>query len=278
MMGQVSPRAWCCLCALLVIVKPLAAAADEKRVCANAYERAQELRRGGSLRASREQLVVCARDRCPDFTRVDCMKWLREIDEDTPSLVVRAQSAGGLDVPDVRVFLDGVLLTTRLDGRPVAVDPGPHTIGVEREEGAPIVEQRLVVLMGEKNRIVSVTFPEGPRSPTPPAPPPDAARSAGEARPFPAFAAVLAGTGILAAGVSAYFEVQGISDRRHLFDTCAGHCSSADVNFAYRELRAGDVAGGIALVALGGALWLFLGRPQKTSGIAPRALRGVGEF
>jgi hypothetical protein len=228
------------------------AAADDKRVCIDAYARAQQLRQQMMLRASREQLLVCAQDRCPDLARSDCIKWLREVDDAIPTVVARARDAHGFDLPDVRVFLDGKLLANRLDGRPLRVDPGEHMLRFERTD-VPVVEQTLVAMVGEKNRIVSVTFPEETGAATSqersaPTTPPGASVPAG----------ILAGVGIVAAGISAYLELQGIGDRRRLFDTCAGNCSQSDVNFAYRELRAGDIAGGVAVVALAGALWIVL--------------------
>jgi hypothetical protein len=245
--------------ALLALLPARVEAADEKRACASAYERAQQLRRSGSLRASREQLLICAQDRCPDVARVDCVRWLREVDDAIPTLVVRARDPSGSDLADVRVFVDDVLLAPRLDGQPLVVDPGEHTLRLEHGDGPPL-EQHLVVVMGEKNRIVAVTLPGevpslprvAPVQPARPEPSPPSR--------FPTAAAILAGVGVIAAGVSTYFEVAGIGDRRHLFNTCAGHCSQSDVDFAYRELRAGDVAAGVALVSLAGAIWLYLAK------------------
>jgi hypothetical protein len=268
-------RATCVFVFGVVILTPLArlhaADTDEKRACATAYERGQQLRNKGSLLASRSALLACAQDRCPDVVRVDCIKWLREVDDATPTFVVRARDPRGGDLADVRVFLDDVLLASRLDGKPLAADPGEHTLRAEHGDAPPIV-QHLVVVMGEKNRIVEASFPDATR-PMPTAPPSEGA----QAVPKPASrvslpTGILAGIGVVAAGASAYFEIAGISVRRRLFDTCAGHCSSSDVDFAYRELRAGDILGGVAVLAIAGAVWLYLaGAPE-----APHAVQRVG--
>jgi hypothetical protein len=98
------------------------------------------------------------------------------------------------------------------------------------------------------------------------------------------------------AGLSAYFEIRGIGDRQQLLSSCAGHCAQSDVDFAYRELRAGDVLAAASVLSLGGALILYLARPaahapaqmraplghKASTGVAiegaPGALMVVGRF
>jgi hypothetical protein len=278
--------AW--LAIALTVGGPAAAAPSIKRACVDAYEHAQELRRDGQLRASREHLVVCAQSRCPDLARQDCLKWLREVDDAIPTIIVTARDASDQDLADVQVSVDGSVVLDHLDGKPIAIDPGAHTIRLEYR--GQTIEQPVIIAAGEKNRNLSASFPgpSAPKAPAPAAAPAAPPRSAPPSAPahtpaaIPPATLLLGATGIVLAGLSAYFEVKGITDRQNLFDVCAGRCPQAEVDFAYRELRAGDILGAVAIASLGGALWFYLARPRSSVpsspsvGIDVRAASGGG--
>ena len=99
-------------------------------------------------------MVACARDACPAIVRRDCEKWLSDLDASQPTLRPRrARDPKGNDLPATRVSLDGSAFVARLDGKPVAVDPGEHVLRYEAS-GAAAVEQRVVVRVNEKNRML----------------------------------------------------------------------------------------------------------------------------
>ncbi len=54
-----------------------------------------------------ESFVVCSRDVCPNIVAQSCMRWLREVDEDAPTVVAGAKDEQGVDLTDVHVFFDG---------------------------------------------------------------------------------------------------------------------------------------------------------------------------
>src|SRR5262245_35847526 len=142
-------------------------AAAVRRSCANAYERGQELRQGAKLRRAREVLLGCSRAACGEFVQRECSKWITQIDAETPSMVLLAKDEAGVAVLDVEVTMDGELLTSRLDGRAVSVDPGMHDFTFKAPSGATI-ERRVAISLGERNRMVSVDIPAGPaRAPAP---------------------------------------------------------------------------------------------------------------
>ncbi|MGH7297845.1 MAG: hypothetical protein ACRELB_23095, partial [Polyangiaceae bacterium] len=226
------------LAAAMVCSLPATALADEKQACMDAYEHGQELRQQGKLREAREQMLACARDRCPALAQQDCSRWLGELEEAIPSIIQLARDRNEQDLVDVHVLVDGAPLTDHLDGKPLPIDPGEHTLRFERS-GDRAVEQTVVVAAGEKNRIVSVVLAPAALVPSPPGP---SAASNGPS----AWSFVLAAAGLAAAGTSTYFEIKGLGDRQHLFETCAGRCASSAVDSAYDELRVGDVS---ALVA-----------------------------
>jgi hypothetical protein len=282
--GSVNLRAGLCFTASLALCSSAFATTVDKQTCVQAYESAQRLRREGKLRASREQLLVCAQNRCPELARQDCVKWLREVEDAMPTVIVQARDTHGSDLADVRVTFDGKPLLERLDGQPVDVDPGEHTMRFEFHAEPP-VDQTVIIASGEKNRMLSVSF-KGPQvvrvSQIQTQPPPGSAPPPKEAdRPratIPATTVVLGSIGVALVGLSAYFEVKGIGDRQTLFDTCAGRCTQSQVDFAYRELRAGDILGAVGLAAIGTALWVALARQPSSpsAGIDLRPTRGGG--
>src|SRR4051794_31741432 len=83
-------------------------AADSAEVCIAAYEKSQILRKQQKLLEAQDQLLVCNRPECPELARTDCSQWMREVQENTPSVVVNASDAQGHDLVEVRVLVDGI--------------------------------------------------------------------------------------------------------------------------------------------------------------------------
>jgi len=242
------------------------ASADEKAVCLAASEKGQQLRNRGKLEDARAQFAICARVECPALVRSDCNQWMGETLQAAPSIVVGAKDRGGNDLVDVHVLLDGKVVTTTLDGKPILVDPGVHTIRYEHV-GAPAVEERIVVNQGEKNRVLQVTFQSG-------TPKEDPVRVEPEGRKL---TPVIVGLGVLgllggAGTVFFLFSANGaVDDARN---ECAPNCSqervdevSSTVNTNY--VLAG-VSGGVGALALGGAALLYFTQPTGDSKAAAR--------
>ena len=209
-----------------------AAGRDEKEVCVAASDQAQTLRDENKFRRAREALLTCAREACPGIVRKDCEKWLAELDSSYPSIVVGARDARGRDVLGVRVLLDGAVLTERLDGKPMLIEPGEHFLRYESAGTVPF-QERVVIRVGEKNRALTVQLqpaaaPSASEPPPATAPTaPDSAQTAassdassdastgpaseapGQRTRSPALALVFGGIGVAALGSVAYFGVTG---------------------------------------------------------------------
>jgi hypothetical protein len=272
--------------AVFVLVASLAprAGADEKQACVRAVERAQVDRLDGRLRAAREGFVTCARAVCPDAIRVDCTRWVAEVDASLPTVVIDAVWADGHDVAGLTVTLDGQPLTGAATGRAVALDPGSHAFRFDAPGAAP-VEASYMIREGEKNRILHLTLRPVDASASLPAPssaasastspsnavPPDlwraseggaAARSRpAPNRPVPTSAFVVGGVALASFGGFVYAGLAGTGELNHLRDACAPSCDPTRVDAARREILIGDVLGYIALAAAGVATWLVLTRP-----------------
>lgn len=233
--------------------------------CNAAYEKAQVLRKARKLRAARDELLLCSQSKCPGVIAADCGPWLREVESGLPSVVVVARDPSGADVPAVKVYVDGVLLTYRLSGTPIDVDPGEHTFAFEPERGQR-VEQTVLVNMGEKNRLLQVTIRgDGAAAPAPagPAKPGEAPKDEGKKGSFvPGI--VVGALGLASLGVSfgMYFSAKSSLDQ--LRGSCAPHCAQADVDSVRTKGIVSDVTFGVGLAGIGaGVLMMILMRPTE---------------
>jgi hypothetical protein len=154
--------------ALALVLTPKLALADDKADCFDAAEKAQRLKNEKKITSARPVLLICSRDICPQQVRVDCVKWLGEVDNSTSTVVVRARDADGHDLIDVRVLVDGVLLLPKLQGTSVAVDPGQHKFRYELPSGK-VVEEDVLIAEGEKDRVIRIDLKDaGVGAVTPP--------------------------------------------------------------------------------------------------------------
>ena len=222
-----------------------------------------------------------------------------EVEAAIPSVVVRAKDAHGEDAVDVKVFCDGALLATQLDGRARQVNPGAHTFRFEIEGVAPF-DRKVVVGEGEKNRLV---IGEAPRETPPsngaetsvgqPATPAGAAVEAptnstpGEVTSGPPSGAetrgvsipglVVGGIGIAAAVPMAILWLTATSDVNKMRDTCApsaggAGCAASRVNSDRTQLVVGDVFLGVSVAGLAaGAILLLTHGDGHQEGAAPSA-------
>jgi hypothetical protein len=228
------------------------ATADDKAECISAAESAQNERLASKLLDAQAHLRTCARDVCPKIVRDDCQKWQPQIDQSLPTIVLRAHDPKRNALTEVTVSIDGAPVASRLDDRPIPVDPGSHSVRFART-GSPLVEQTIVVATGEKGRPVEVQLfiAAAREQPSP------AAR-----RPIPVGVFVLGGVGVLALGSFTYFAIAGTSDVNQLRSTCGLYCSSSDVGNAHTQLLVADISLGVSVIALGAAAWLFFRRPE----------------
>ncbi len=223
--------------------------------CKAAYESAQVLKREGRFAATREQIAVCQRT-CPATLVRECSSWAIEIDALAPTVRLSATDAGGRVVTDVRVLVDGAPITGPIDA-PIAVDPGSHVFRFETHDGNA-AEARAQLRIGERERLVAVTFPEHPASET------------SQRSRAPSFIAFGLGAALLATG--GVLSIAGHLERSSLRSSCAPHCDESDVD-AIRAVwwtAAGVAALGAIAIGAGVVLW-----PRSSSaalGISPRAI------
>ena len=240
---------------MLVVLVDASRAFADVEACLSAAEQGQRLRAAGSLTSAQASFAKCIPQACPRDVRVDCSRWLSEVDEAIPTIVVQAKDSEGHDRVDVRVSVDGALLAQTLTGLALPLDPGSRRLRFEAKD-APPVEQVLAIRQSEKNRIVSVVF-EHPRPATPNAP----------VIPF-----VVGGAGLVAVGFGVGLWAIGLRDRSDLRDACASptSCNQNDIDAAKTKLVVGDILVGIGVVALATGIYLAVRpRAEHTSSRAP---------
>jgi hypothetical protein len=226
--------------------------ADEREQCANAADQAQQLRDEGKYRRAREQLLVCARDVCPAPIKRDCLDWLTQVESVAPTVVLSAKD-GAKDLSDVKVSVDGAAISEHLDGKPIQLDLGKHTI--KFEYAGQTREETVILGAGQKFRSVSVVF--GGATATPPATPP--ADRGGRGSLVPAL--VVGGIGVLGIGSFAFFGLSGNAAVDDL-KKCKPNCAPSEVDKARTKLIVADISLGVGVVALGVATYLLITRPR----------------
>src|SRR6266480_355332 len=76
---------------------------SSKQACASASEQGETERDEGKYRAARQSFLTCARETCPKIIAQTCMKWLTEIEESGPRVVLVAKDEQGTDLTQVHV-------------------------------------------------------------------------------------------------------------------------------------------------------------------------------
>lgn len=266
------------LSALAIVTAELAAHADDKTDCINAAQNAQSLRVEKKLSQAHEGFLVCSREVCPAVVRTDCVKWLTEVENATSTVVIRARDAGGHDLVDVRVLVDGKEVAAKLTGSAIAIDPGQHKFRYEAAGLAPI-EDTVLVAEGEKGRLLRVdlggaagtTTGDSKPSSTGSSSTPDSAPHGKSPVPW-----IIGGVGLaslVAFGVTEIFLQGEVSS---LKDGCGAqpspHCTDADLSTAKTERTVAEITFGVGLVAVAVAVpWIIVQSVTSKKAEAPPA-------
>jgi hypothetical protein len=237
------------------LASPGRAGAVDREACFSSAESAQQLRAQDKLRKARDALLVCAQNDCPPTVQKDCVKWLGEVKDALPTVVVSAHDAQGGDLADVIVSVDGTRVADKIDGRPIEVDPGSRVLRFERAGSKP-VERSIVAVAGQRLREISVELDTGAS--------PQGPEKEGASSPIPLLSIVLGAAGVVALGSMTYFWISGRSDFSTLEGSCKPSCDPASVDPVRTKLIVGDVSLGVAVVSLGLATWFYLRPPSST--------------
>jgi hypothetical protein len=261
--------------ALLSFTVALAAHAGPYTVeeCVAASGAAQEHQKNGALSAAKQALERCADATCPGMVQAECTRWLDEVLAAMPTITI-AVRLDGVDQPRARVFLDEKPWLEELTGHPVPIDPGEHLLTVS--VGARQQEQRLLINVGEKNRLVVFQLrgtPE-PAPVAPPTPTPVVTQPA-PGRGFPALATAMTATAVVGLGLFVGLGLSGRSSLDQLLaDPCAETktCDPARVSSIQARFLAADISLGVGIAAALVAGWQWWRWAAEEPAVTPAVL------
>jgi len=251
----------------VMLASSSAALADpiSKDECLDAHSKGQDAKDSGKLSLARKLFMTCAQPTCPSLVQGDCARFADDLGRLQSSLSFVARDGSGADLPDTTVYVDDVLVATRLDdGRAHDIDPGKHTIKFTNAGKEQV--STVVVGAGEKGRTISVTFGEKP----------PAGGAAVTARPpvktgpttiHPAGAKwLMLGGGVVAVGGIA-LGVVGMLGVPSNCSIGSGHCAAPpgdpvfdDASSSMQLANYGWILTGVGAAAvIGGAVWYFKG-------------------
>lgn len=236
--------------ALLALGAPRIALASSG-ACIAAHAEGQVQRKAGKLFAAREQFASCAVAACPALIRNDCSAFEAELDAVQPHVTIVVDDGRGSALPAARVAIDGSVEVPI--GKPVALDPGPHSIVASLPDGR---SERADVALHEAEEAKVVVSLVNASAGTPPP----------KARPIPTMGYVLGGTALVALGSFTYFGLRGHGKQNDM-DACAvtHSCAESEVHEMRQLYLAADLSLGVSLLSLGFGTYFILTRPERAS-------------
>jgi hypothetical protein len=145
--------------ALVLSAKPGASAEPNKakiKACGITFRTAVQLEQSGHLRQAKDTLLACMKATCGGV-KLRCTALFSQLESDTPSVVPLVVDEGGDPRTDVQVTMDNELLTSRLDGRALPVDPGLHEFSFSAD-GSVLASQKVMIVQGQRNRPINVAL------------------------------------------------------------------------------------------------------------------------
>ena len=258
--------------AATVLLVPATSAAGNREECVDAHSRAQDLRDRGQLAQARRTFLTCAQSSCPSVVQQDCARFSEELAQLVPSVTFGARDANAADLPATTVYVDDVILATRLDdGKSYELDPGKHIVRYVHDGKETTL--RVVLNQGERGRLLVATFLDKSASA------PRREREAPETTEPPvaeskrsAFPLVIAGIGAAAAVTGGVLYALGTGSVPDACSTSTKECATPPNDPSIAKAESGvrlantGLAIGIsgAVVLVGGLVW-YLVQPSGSS-------------
>jgi hypothetical protein len=250
-----------------------------KEQCIEAHAKAQDAREQNKLSLARKMFLTCAQSSCPGMVQEECARLADELTRQQPTISFAARDASGADLPDTSVYVDDMLVVTRLDdGKPHDVDPGRHIIKFSYQGKEQI--ETIVVETGEKGRLVVGNFKSiGTPSATAAASGGGVTKSSGPKvhHPIGSRALQIGGGAVLVAGITMVaIGVHNVPSNCSLSSAqCVASPNDPSLNNASKAAKLVDFGIATSTVGLaavvGGFVWYYVGaKPDKeTMVVAP---------
>lgn len=237
--------------------------AGSREECVEAHGRAQDLRDRGQLARSRQTFMTCAQSSCPSLVQQDCARYSEELAQLVPTVTFSARDSNAADLPVTTVYVDDVMLTTRLDdGRAYELDPGKHVVRYVHDGKETTL--KVVLNQGERGRLLVATFVDRAvpkREAVAEVTEPPANESKRSVLPL-----VIAGVGAAAAVTGGVLFGVGAGNVPDACSMSTKECAAAPGDAAFGKAESGvqlantGLAIGItgAVTLLGGLVWYFV--------------------
>jgi len=155
----------------LLLLLPEAAMAKGKRAkgsgspeavsaCVDNYKSGLDKESSGHLRQARELFIKCSKASCGSPLREECTTRFTQLSTDIPSIVPVVTDGDGGPQTDVEVRVDGEKLTSSLDGHSFSLDPGVREVSFSKD-GRVFATQKVMIVQGQRNRLISASMSEG---------------------------------------------------------------------------------------------------------------------
>jgi hypothetical protein len=283
-----------CGAAVLLCAAPAPGKDKDSRVACNSaykeFKTAQADEQSGRLREARELYLSCSKATCAGLVQ-KCGAKYTALTAALPTVVPIVVDEAGEPRADVQVKVDGEVVTSRLEGRGLAVDPGVHEFSFSTDAGV-FATQKIMIIEGDHNRPIQVAMhamakrAEKPKSasaskpaaeekseakpaaaePTPEAAssdkptPSEAAPAEGTSKggPHPALLPiVIGGAGLVALAGGGLLTYWGRKDNDAL-SQCSPNCLPSSLDHIRALYLAADISFGLGVGAVGVATWLYL--------------------
>jgi hypothetical protein len=275
--------------AILLASVSVAAAGDlTKEECLDAHSKGQDAKEQGKISLARKLFLTCAQSSCPNLVQGDCARFADDLGRLQPTISFAARDSNGADLPDTTVYVDGVLLVTRIDGEPHDVDPGNHTVKFTNAGHDQVLT--VVVGSGEKGRTIVGTF----QAPEQAKPATTTATTAGipgrpvKAEPKTMHApaskyliaagglATLAGAGL---GFYGYSKIPAnCSLSTHECAAPPGDAAFGKASSAVKDVDIGMIVGGVGIAALAGGLVWYMASGHPSTESQTQVILGPGSI
>ena len=262
--------------------EPTALADDDPVMqCVSASNKGLDLRKQGKLSEARQVLSSCAVPSCGAEISAVCQRRITDINAVMPSIIFLPKDGAGKDMLDVKMTVDAQGPGVVLDGRPVPLDPGPHSFKFEVRGSAPVTRS-FIVAEGAKDRleIVEMAPPDAKRHPAVVVTPPDVSAPSGDGQKTAGYWIVGGGVAGLAAGT--IFGLMAASSQSTQKSDCPSQniCPNYDKAVAAHNDAAtfgtvSNIAFAVGGVAVATGMVLVLTAPASKSIAGSSALRDV---
>jgi hypothetical protein len=228
--------------------------ADERVECASAYERTQRAQQKSELISALDSAERCARPTCPALLSNECNRWVGEIRQKLPGLLVRVKSADGCPHEPSRVDVGGAT-RKEPDNDTLFLDPGTHEITVT-DPVSRRTKTETIAFAPRERRDIDFDF-ASPTTVCGGGPQREQQRPSPPERNLPRTSLIIGGIGGGLVLVGVTLGLVGVAKRGGL-DDCKPNCSNDRLDSVRSFFVAGDVVAGLGVLALGAAVVTLL--------------------